>query len=270
MRILACLGLLLGVLGCPLEPQGVPAGKVAVVGDVVFGPEDLSGVSTQLGPYAQLRFSGDEGRGALVEALVAAELMAQQAVELGLDRDPRVDWAIVEEEAALYLSAELERRLPRQQVAQDTEALRQWYDAHPDEFTRPEQRSLEGVVFDSFGPAEDALARLRAGQTTLVELGEPIATKLQVRDDAEHPGFHSLLFDPSLGPGDWLAAPIVMAGKVIVGRVQQVVDPVRAPFDDPAVQERLVHEVRSVRLVPVRDELLAELAERYPQTQPPG
>lgn len=256
------------LVGCGVSDQGVPPGKLAVVGDVALGPEDLSGVQTQLGPYAQLRFGGAEGRAALLEALVAAELMAQQAVDAGLAHDPRVEWALHEEEAALYLAAELERRVPRASVAADVEALRAWYDEHPDELWTEEQRNMEAVAFGSHPEAEAALARLRAGEVTLSELGEQVATPLQARDDREHPGFHPILFEEGLGPGDWLSAPVVVARTLLVGRVQQVIPATRRPFDDPAVHEQLVQAVRAPRLEQARDQLLRELAQGFPE-QPP-
>ncbi|MCA9705657.1 MAG: peptidyl-prolyl cis-trans isomerase [Myxococcales bacterium] len=258
----------LWALSCGVSEPGVPPGKLAVVGPTVLGPEDLLGVQTQLGPYAQLRFGGPEGGMALLESLVAAELLAQQAVDEGLGDDPRVALAILEEEAALSLAAELERRVPRAEVAADGAALRAWYDAHPDAFWTPERRNLEGVVMPTHEQAEAALGRLAAGEVALSELGEQYATGLQARDDDEHPGFHSILFDPALAPGDWLSAPVVVGRSLLVGRVQQIVPAERRPFDDPAVQEQLVQAVRAPRLDRARDALLAELAERYPERDP--
>lgn len=267
---LAALGVavLAGALACSVSDEGVPPGKLAVVGDVVLGPEDLSGVQTQLGPYAQLRFSGPEGRASLLEALVASELMAQEAVEAGLGDDPRVEWALYEEEAALYLAAELERRVPRDSVAADEAALRAWYDGHPEAYWTEEQRNLEGVAFTSYAEAEAALERLRAGQASLRELGEQVATPLQARDDLEHPGFHPILFEDGLGPGEWLSAPVVVARTLLVGRVQQVVPATRRAFEDPEVQELLVAAVRAPRLEAAKQELLRELAERYGEEAP--
>jgi len=252
-------------IACSVSDEGVPPGKLAVVGDVVLGPEDLSGVQTQLGPYAQLRFSGPEGRATLLEALVAAELMAQEAVDQGFGDDPRVEWALLEEEAALYLAGELERRVPRQAVADDEAALRAWYDGHPDALWTEEQRNMEGVAFSDYASAEAALERLRNGEVTLGELGEQVATPLQPRDDVEHPGFHPILFDEELGPGDWLSAPVVVAQTLLVGRVQQVIVATRRAFEEPEVQEQIVAAVRAPMLEAAREQLLRELGERYPE-----
>lgn len=259
---------MLGAAGCSLGDEAVPSGKLAVVGPTVIGPEDLSAEQSQLGPYAQLRFAGLEGRAALLEAVVAAELLAQAAIDEGLGDDPRVELALLEEEAALYLAAELERRVPRAEVAADTAALRAWYDAHPQELWTDELRNIEGVVFDDLPAATEAIRRLSAGEVELEALGDLVATGLQRRDDLEHPGFHAILFDPALGPGDLLPVPVVLAGKPIVARIQQVVPATRKPFDDPEVQERLVQEARAPRLAAARERLLAELAERYPERAP--
>ncbi|MEX1366862.1 MAG: hypothetical protein AB1Z98_27290, partial [Nannocystaceae bacterium] len=88
------------------------------------------------------------------------------------------------------------------------------------------------------------------------------------RDDLEYPAFHPILFDEALAPGDLLHYPVVHARKLIVGRVQQVVPATRRPFDDPEVQERLVQEVRAPRLAAAREQLLAELGQRYPERAP--
>lgn len=262
------LALVLGLPTCGVSVEGVPPGKLAVVGSSVLGPEDLLGVQAQLGPYAQLRFSGVEGRMALLESLVAAELMAQQAIDEGLGADPRVEFALLEEEAALLLAAELERRVPRAAVAADLEALRSWYDAHPDRFWTEQRRNLEGVALPTHEQAEAALGRLREGEVTLAELGTVVATPLQSRDDAEHPGFHTVLFEPGLVPGDWLSAPVVVGRTLLVGRVQQIVPAERRPFEDPSVQEQLVQAVRAPQLVRAEAALRAELAERYPEQTP--
>lgn len=259
---------LIGLVACGGSDHGLPPGALAVVGDTVIGPEDLLGVRTQLGPYAQLRFGGDEGDLVLLESLVAAELMAQQAIEEGLGDDPRVQLALWEEEASLVLAAELEQRVPRAELAGQTERLRAHYDAHPERYWTEEQRNLEGVVFETHDEAAAALRGLRAGTVTLRELGEQVATPLQVRDDHEHPGFHSILFEEGLGPGDWLSAPVVVGRRLLVGRVQTRVPAERRPFDDPGVQQQLVQEVRAPLLEPARAELLAQLAERFPEQAP--
>ena len=260
-------GLLLG-LGCEAEVETVPEGALALVGGEPLGPEDVEEVQAQLGAYAQARFRGPHGKRLLIDSVIDAELLSQEAIDAGLENDPRVGWAVIEEMAAIQLAAEFERRVPRAQVAADTGALRAYYDAHLDEFRSVERRSLEGVRFDKLAQAEAALARCRSGEAELAELGEVVTTPIAPRDDARFPGFHVLLFDPALKVGDWLAHPVVTERKIVIGRVFEIEAAEPRDFEDPAVQEQLVNAVRAERLEPVRAQYLAELAERYPGTEP--
>lgn len=253
-------------IACEAQVEGVPEGKLALVGESALGPEDVQEVQAQLGAYAQARFRGAHGRRAMLDSLIDAEVLNQEAIAAGLENDPRAHWAIVEELANLHVSAELERRLPRAEVAADTAALRAYYDAHPEDFAEPERRSLEGVKFDDLFEAEKALARCKVGDAELGEFGDIVSTPLSRRNDTEFPGFHALLFDGSLQEGDWLVHPVVTERQVIVGRVAQIDGGTLRPFDDPDVQEELVSQVRNERLDGLRAQILAELGERYPAT----
>jgi hypothetical protein len=256
------------LVGCEAEVDEVPEGALALVGQRPLGSEDVAEVQAQLDAYAQTRFRGPHGRRSLLEALVDTELLSQEAIDAGLARDPRVHWALVEEMATLELNAELQRRLPREEIAADNAALRAWYDAHLDAFTEPEERSMEGVRFDDLAQARAALERLQAGEVQLADLGEVVSTPLARRDDLAFPGFHSILFDAALAEGDRLPIPVVTDRAVVVGRVGRVVPATPLPFDDPQVRERLVNAVWEQRAEPVRKALMAELAERYPVGAP--
>lgn len=254
-RVRVAAALLLAACGAA---QGVPEGKLAAVGAVAFGPEDLADVQAQLGAYAQLRFGG-EGRGALLQALVDAEVLAQEAAAQGLADDPRVAYAWVEELAAVHESAEMERRVPRATIAADRVRLRAWYDAHLDAFVVPERRSAQGVLLRDWAAAEAALATVRAGPVELASLGDVVTTPLQARDDAEFPGFHPVLFDDALAVDDVLPQPVVVGERLLVGRVASIEPSAPAPFDDAAVQERLVEAVRAPLVAAARTAWLAEL-----------
>jgi hypothetical protein len=266
--LVSTLGWVLVLCGCAVEDGGIPEGKLARVGHEVLGPEDLAGVQSQLGSYAQLRFRGAEGQPALLQALIAAELLAQEADKHGLGEDPRVQWAVYEEVATLWLNAELERRVPRQSVASDTDALRRWYDAHRTVITTPERRRARGVMFRDYDAAEAAQELLAIGAVQLAWLGDVVTTEPQARDDEEHPGFHPILFDPGLSPGDRLSAPVLVGQAVLVGELDAILPPEVPPLDDPAVHERAVQSVRAPLLARAREALLAELAERFPETPP--
>jgi hypothetical protein len=248
--------------------EGVPEGKLAVVGDVVLGPEDVAEVQHQLGTYAQRRFRGPEGKRNLLEALIDAELLAQESIANGLGEDPRVRWALLEEIALLYQNAELERRVPREGMVSDVAALRAYYDQHPEEFRVAEKRVARGVVFSSMVEAAPALERLRTGKAGLEDLGQVLRTPAMERDDVAHPGFHVYLFDEGLAEGDLLPQPVAIGESLLVGKLHEIQPAHLEDFDGPGVRERLVSAVRQPLLDAAQAELLAELAERFPVRAP--
>ncbi len=261
---LAAWAVLLTAAACDVS-EGIPEGKLAVVGPTVLGPEDVAAARSQVGKYGQLRFSGPEGEATMLEALVATELMALEAQEAGLGSDRRVAFALQEEIATVYLSTLLERAVPRDSVASDTAALRAYYDAHPGAFTTAEERSAQGVVFQTFAEADQALAALRGGTSALGDLGEVFATPMQARDDAEYPAFHPYLFAPGTEVGDFLAQPVFLGESLLIGRIQKIAPARLRPFEDEAVQEQLVQAV----LEPRRAAARAAIMERLAQGKPP-
>jgi peptidyl-prolyl cis-trans isomerase C len=82
----------------------------------------------------------DEGRLDVVQTLVAEELLYQEAVRLGYDRDPKVDKVLV-------------NTLLRQEVYStvrngdfDDEELLAWYEAHRSEFNVPAKRQVKTIT----------------------------------------------------------------------------------------------------------------------------
>jgi len=261
---LVALAVVMTALGCDVS-EGIPEGKLAVVGPTVLGPEDVAAARSQVGKYGQLRFSGPEGEATMLEALIATELMALEAEQAGAGSDPRVAFALREEIATVYLTTLLERAVPRDAVASDTAALRAYYDAHPEVFTIPQQRSAQGVVFKTFAEADQALAALQGGTSELTDLGDVFATPMQARDDSEYPAFHPYLFEEGVEVGDFLAHPVFLGESLLIGRVQKIAPARLRPFDDADVQEQLVEAV----IAPRREAVRVAIMERLAQGQPP-
>lgn len=253
------------LFGCDFEDEAIPVGKLARVGDSVLGPRDLSSVQSQLGPYGELRFRGPEGQYQLLGALVETELLAQEARDRGLGDDPRVQYAILEELAAIHAASELERAVPQHEVAADEAALRAAHARAQEAFTRPERRSMEAIVVVSLPQGLETLSRLRAGEVELDDVGEPFQIRPIARDDAEYPLFHPFLFDPALGVGDWLPTPVLVGKTLLVGRIAEVQPAELEPFEDPEVQERLAARVRQPLADAARTEIEDRLQRVYPE-----
>jgi len=258
----------LSMLACGAQVDAVPEGALARVGEVIIEPEQLEALHGQLDAFGQARFRGADGRRALIDALITQELLVQEARAEGFATDPRVEWAVIQELAALQRAAMLERRLPQAEVAADTDALRARYE-RPEvqadlQLMEPERRSMRVVRVESFDEGERALARIAAGEVTLDELGDVVRTPLMRRDDQEYPAFHQLLFDPELGADDLVPRPVLSGQLVLIGAIDELQPARILPFEDPQVQEQLILAERSARLAPVEAALLAELRERFP------
>jgi hypothetical protein len=255
-------------LACEARVETVPEGALARVGDAVIEAQQVEQTHAQLGAFGQARFRGPDGQRALIDAVIAEELLVQEARDEGLAADPRVRFAVLEELAELQRDAMLERRLPRAEVAADTEALRARYELEKASFATPERRRLRGVRFDTWEAADAALARLLADEVELAELGEVAFTIPMKRDDLEYPAFHALLFDPDLAVGDPLPHPVLTGDYVLVGEVEAIEPAGLLAFEHPEVQEALVERERAARLPPIEAELLRELAEQFPVASP--
>ena len=251
------------MLGCEARVDAVPEGALALVGDQVIEAERLEATHAQLDAFGQARFRGPHGRRALIDALIGQTLLILEAQDAGLAGDPRVEWAVFEELAELQRAAMLERRLPRAEVAADTEALRARYQRERERFAEPERRRVRAVKVDSFDVGEQAIARIAAGDQTLAELGDVVRTPLMKRDDREFPAYHRLVFDPSLHEGDLIPRPVLSGPVVLVGEIDEIQPAQIRPFEDPDVQEQLVAAEWAERILPIEAELLAELRERF-------
>ncbi|WP_106090599.1 peptidyl-prolyl cis-trans isomerase [Enhygromyxa salina] len=248
---------------CEATIEGVPAGAVARVGEVVVETAQVEASQAQLDAFGQARFRGPDGQRALVAAIINEELLVQEARDAGLTDHPRVEWAVLEELAQLQLAAMLERRLPRAEVAADTPALRARYERERERFATPERRRMRVVRVQTWEQGERDLARLGAGELRLDELGAVVRTPLMKRDDAEFPAYHRVLFDPKLGVGDVVPSPVLSGQVLMIGEVDEIVPAGLLAFEDPEVQEQLVEAEREARLVAVEAELHAELAKRF-------
>jgi hypothetical protein len=177
----------------------------------------------------------------------------------------------LEELAELQLAAMLERRLPRAEVAADTQALRIRYERERERFVEPERRTMRAVRVESHDEGERALARMESGVLTLdayaLEQGSSIGrTPAMKRDDLEFPAYHRYLFDPGLEVGDLVPVPVLSGSLVLIGEVDDIQPAQQLPFEHPEVQEQLVTAEREARLQPdqpIMKALDAELASRF-------
>ncbi len=158
LRRLACLGALLVVFpGCSCEDATDPqdsdardpvtglteaeAKEVLVkVGTHEITLGQFAATLLRMDRYERLRYQTEERQKLLLDEMVEVELLAQEAERRGLDKDPEVRQRLDQ-----ALRDELLRRVEQGLVPLDKiseREVREYYEAHRDEFREPERRRV--------------------------------------------------------------------------------------------------------------------------------
>lgn len=238
----------------------MPEDAVAVVRGRPITQTQVQDIEGVLGPRAAKIFTADPELRTLRDQAMVIEALVDRGVAAGVDQDPRVEWAVIEELAERHLEAEMQRRVPYERIASDVTRLRAYYDGHPELFVIPEERGLRGYAYPRLDMAVAALDRLQAG-TLAIEPEDPNFIELAVhpRDDEARSMMDPVLFTEGLAVGDPLPSVVVHNNYVVAGELNKLVPATREPFDDPAVQEQLVRAVRDPLVAEARQAYLAEL-----------
>lgn len=209
--------------------------------------------------------SPEELRG-LVRDLLKEEVLAREALELGLDKDD----AVVRRRLAQKMTFLIEDTSRLEEPGEDE--LRQFYAAHLQEFRREARISFTQVFFDRARAGADANAR-----QTLIELagardgtfvgdkGDQLLIEPDVRDADEASiaaqfgkDFAHAVF--ALPPGTW-NGPIESAYGLHLVRVSAIASTEHQPF--PAVRDRVLDRWREVQRQEAGKRYFDELFNKY-------
>lgn len=130
---------------------------LAKVGEKPITLGDYARTLARMDEFERLRYQTPERQAELLDELVNSELLAQEAVRRGLDKDP-------EYQAKLFLALrdermeELRASLPPLESFSAAE-IGVYYEAHKDEFQEPERRRPLVIVTSGPGLAEAVLKR---------------------------------------------------------------------------------------------------------------
>jgi parvulin-like peptidyl-prolyl isomerase len=132
---------------------------VARVGDSALTLCDFAQRINMQNQYLRARFQAPEQRRALLRSWVDSELLATEARNRGLDRDPSVQHSITSQ-LARQLETDLRAAVPQPEVA-DAD-VEQYFNAHRAEYDTPEQVRAAHIVVSNRTRAEQLLAEARA------------------------------------------------------------------------------------------------------------
>src|SRR6266403_1093141 len=161
---------------CKKSEKSGPA--VARVGDEVITADEVRQRLNETSPFLRARYSTIERKKEFLENMVRNELLAQEAIRQGYDKSPAVREQMKRAMIQELIKKQLDAKLSGSDIPD--EELKKFYEAHIDEFVKPERAR----VLHIFLPAADA--KQRAG--TRVTIYEQELEKIQVEPMGQPPG----------------------------------------------------------------------------------
>ncbi|NUQ75226.1 MAG: peptidyl-prolyl cis-trans isomerase [Polyangiaceae bacterium] len=160
-----------GLASCdeePLKPRGTEATStvggltpeqasrvLAKVGDKTITLGDFAQTLERMDQFDRLRYQTKERRRELLNEIVDAELLAQEAKRRGLDKLPESEDAVRQIlRDAILAQARAAMPVPTEIPASE---VRAYYEAHAERFSEPERRRVAAIVLDTKADAEKVL-----------------------------------------------------------------------------------------------------------------
>ncbi|TMA19877.1 MAG: peptidylprolyl isomerase [Deltaproteobacteria bacterium] len=153
-RFASVLCATLALVACKKSEKSGPV--VAEVGDEKITAEEVRQRLNETSPFLRARYSTVERKKEFLENLVRNELLAQEAVRQGYDKSPAVRDQMKRAMIQELIKHQLDAKLSGTDIGD--EELKKFYEAHLDDFVKPERAR----VFHILLPAKDAKERADA------------------------------------------------------------------------------------------------------------
>jgi parvulin-like peptidyl-prolyl isomerase len=132
---------------------------VAHVGADVITAEEFKRRMDEQSPFVRARFNALERKKELLDALIRNELLAQEAQREGLDKSPAVREAARRAMIQELIKKQFDEKMSGADLG-DNE-LRAFYDAHVDDFVKPERARVYHIFLPIKNAKEKAAARAK-------------------------------------------------------------------------------------------------------------
>lgn len=213
-----CLTLTL-TFGCHNRSPGDGAAVLARVGDSVITARDLEAQVAFFGhsKYLMDHYSKPEKKKEVLNGLIQAEALYQEACRLGYDRDPAVKRDVVNR----MLMKEVDSQVNVQSVSDDD--VEQYYLAHPKEFSRLDQVRFTQIV------VKDRSKALRvAAEAKALPKGNTAALRALVAKDSEDEASRARGGDSGLIERNASSVPkAVVEAAFALAQINDVSDPIQ-------------------------------------------
>ncbi len=158
-RFAAALLVLAAAVACRKgESKSGPV--VAHVGDEVITADELKHRLDETSPFLRARYNTLERKKEFLENLIRNELLAQEAQRQGFDKSPAVKEQMKRAMIQELIKKQLDEKLTGADIA-DTD-LKKFYDAHIDDFVKPERARVFHILLTARDAKEKTEAHKKA------------------------------------------------------------------------------------------------------------
>jgi peptidyl-prolyl cis-trans isomerase C len=165
--------------GCENRPPGDGTPVLARVGDRAITARDLEAQVAFIGrsKYLMDHYSKPDKKKELLDGMIQSEALYQEARRLGYDRDPAVKRDVVNR----MMQNEIDAKVNAQGIS-DAD-VEQYYQAHPNEFSRPDQVRFTQIVVKDRAKALKVVTEAKALTKGNIQALRALVTK-QSEDEA--------------------------------------------------------------------------------------
>ena len=149
---------LLALAACKSESKSGPV--VAKVGEESITADELKHRLDETSPFLRARYNTLDRKKEFLENLIRNELLAQEAVRQGYDKSPAVKEQMKRAMIQELIKKQLDERLSGADIAEAD--LKKFYDAHLDDFVKPERARVFHILLAAKDAKEKTAAKKHA------------------------------------------------------------------------------------------------------------
>src|SRR5205823_366026 len=157
-RLASVLCATLALAACHKGEKSGPV--VAEVGDEKITADEVRQRLNETSPFLRARYNTVERKKEFLENMVRNELLAQEAIRQGYDKSPAVREQTKRAMIQELIKHQLDSKLAGTDIPE--EELKKFYDAHLDDFVKPERARVFHILLPAKEPKEKAEARKKA------------------------------------------------------------------------------------------------------------
>lgn len=165
VRVFAPLVLALGLCACnpaTTEKAKKEGTTLAEVNGTVITTEDFKLEIDRLPPYLKPMVQSGEGKKELLDSMIIREIILEQAMKDGIDKDKEVAERMEDLRKRLIVETYLKKKVETDAKISDAD-LKKFYDENKDKFKAGEQVKASHILVKSEKEAQDILVQLKGG-----------------------------------------------------------------------------------------------------------